>query len=168
MNDLYKEILIKREKKPTDLLTKAGLIILIAVTAAAGLVLHPLFLILTILSGVLAWFVISGMDVEYEYLYVNGDFDIDKIFHKQRRKRIDSLEAASLVKLAPVSSHELDSYTAQTNAVRRDYSSGNEKNCYACVYQTEKETRIVKLELTREVLEDLRRRAPSKISRECF
>lgn len=169
MSDVYKEILIKREGGGTDLLKKGGMIVLSVALLAAGLLVHPLFLAVAVAAGAATWYVITSLDLEYEYLYVNGDIDIDKIMNKQRRKRVESLELDSLELLAPAGSHELDSYAARSGCVHRDYTSGNEKQpAVVWVSSKERQTTLVKLELDREVLEDLRRHAPSKISRDCL
>ena len=41
-------------------------------------------------------FLFRRLDLEYEYLYVNGDLDIDKIMGKQKRKRVFSMNVNDL------------------------------------------------------------------------
>ena len=84
MNDLYREILVKKKSTGADTLKKAGLIALTVLLAAAGLLIHPLLLLVAVGAGILTWFISTGLDLEYEYHYVNGDIDIDKIMIKQR------------------------------------------------------------------------------------
>ena len=49
-----------------------------------------------------------NLNVEYEYVFVNGDLDIDKIMNKARRKRMFSVDADQMELLAPVGSVELN------------------------------------------------------------
>ena len=53
---------------------------------------------------------VPKLEVEYEYLYVNGELDIDAIYSKQKRKKMGSYDASELEILAPENSHELDSF----------------------------------------------------------
>ena len=52
----------------------------------------PPLLIAAIVLGVCAYlFIFPGTDLEFEYLFVNGELDIDKIMAKSKRKRVKSL-----------------------------------------------------------------------------
>ena len=48
----------------------------------------PIFLALVLLFVLLGLLVMRICDVEYEYQYINGYFDVDKIFHKEHRKNM--------------------------------------------------------------------------------
>ena len=165
MNDLYREILVKHPATGTDMFKKIGVIALTAVLAAAGLLIHPLLFLPAIGAGVFAWSVITGLDLEYEYLYVHGDFDIDKIMNRQRRKRVASYTLEELELLAPSGSHDLDPYSGKGQVL--DYTSGDPNvKTYVAVYNTSRGIKLVRLELDNDILRDLRRLAPRKISRE--
>lgn len=86
MGDLYSELLVKRDKDAKDSLTKYGLIVLTALAAFAGLFINPIILIVAIALGIACYFVIPKTDVEYEYLFINGDFDIDMVMAKTKKK----------------------------------------------------------------------------------
>ena len=49
-----------------------------------------LLLVPAIALGVACYFVIPKTDLEYEYLFVNGELDIDMIMSKSKRKRVKS------------------------------------------------------------------------------
>ena len=87
MSELYSEFLVKKESTFKDALIKFGMIGLTVVAVAAGLFLNPLLLIVAIGLGVACYFIIPKTDLEYEYLFVNGELDIDKIMAKSKRKR---------------------------------------------------------------------------------
>ena len=167
MNELYKEILVKRKPQPIDTLKKVGMILLTVLAFLVGFLFIPIMMIGTVLIGFLAWFVITGLNLEYEYLYVNGDIDVDRIKNRERRKRIGSYELANMEIIAPTGSHDLDSYLNNKNAKVIDYTSGEENaKSYTAVYNGEGKMEIVKLEITREIVEDMRRRSPRKVSRD--
>ena len=169
MNELYKEIMVKRKKQPIDTAKKAGMIALVVLTFLVGFLFIPIMMIATVALAVLAWFVITGLNLEYEYLYVNGDIDVDRIRNRERRKRVGSYELVNLEMLAPSSSHDLDSYKNMKNAKVIDYSSGEEQaKTYTAVYTNEANMQIITLELPKEVVDDIRRRAPRKVSRDAL
>ena len=167
MNDLYKEILVKRSPQGTDAIRKAGMILLPVLFALAGFFISPFFLILAVAAAVLAWFVITGMNLEYEYLYVNGDIDVDRIIAKQKRKKAGSYPLENLELIAPTGSYELDSYKGK-NVREIDYTSGDgQTKSYTAAYHQDDGTVLVRLELDDDLIRDLRRAAPRKVSREC-
>ena len=48
--------------------------------------LNVLLLVPAIALGIACYFVIPKTDLEYEYLFVNGELDIDMIMSKSKRK----------------------------------------------------------------------------------
>ena len=72
-----------------------------------------------------AYFVIPKTDVEYEYLFINGDFDIDMIMSKTKRKKVKSFKLSEADLAAPLDSHRMDYYNGNQNMKVLDFSSGN-------------------------------------------
>ena len=167
MGDVYKEILVKQKKTSMDVIKKVLMNAAIILLAAAGIFFHFAFLLLAT-AGIFAFSYLSaGLDREYEYLYVNGDFDIDVIKNKQRRKRVASYPLAQLVMAAPVGSHDLDSLTAAGNVTTRDFSSGQEEDKVIClVYDMDKGREMALMNIDEDVIRDIRRREPRKVSRD--
>lgn len=125
MSDLYSECLVKKEPTAKDAAVKYGLIVLIVLCAAAGLFLLPIFLIGAVALGIAAYFIIPGTDLEYEYLFVNGELDIDKIMAKSKRKKAKTVNLTEADLIAPLDSHRLDYYNGNSQIKVYDYSSGN-------------------------------------------
>ena len=82
MSDLYSEFLVKKEPTTKDAVIKYGMIILTAVAAAAGLMFSFVFLLAAVVLGVACYFIVPRTDLEYEYLFVNGEMDIDMVMAK--------------------------------------------------------------------------------------
>ena len=74
MNDSYKEILVKRQTPVGMRVLKGALIGLTVLSLVAGLLMWPLLIVGAILIAV-DYFVVPKFDVEYEYLYVNGELE---------------------------------------------------------------------------------------------
>lgn len=96
MGDVFKEQLVKKEVDFKGLLIKSGiiagaiLVILILYMFSNITIINLLlpFLIMGVIAG--AYYLFTMQNVEYEYIYTNGDLDIDCIINKSRRKRVFS------------------------------------------------------------------------------
>lgn len=165
MGDSYREILVKKETTMGDKLKKAGLIGVTALCVVSGILISPIFLIGALVFGILSCVLIPRLDLEYEYLYVNGELDIDKIMSKQKRKKCSSYDMNMLEILAPSNSHALDSYRNKQGLKVKDYTSCNEKvPSYTLIFNLDNGQEMVKLELDDAVIADIRRIAPRKVN----
>lgn len=163
MSESYVELLVKKKKTPKDSILKGLMIAGIVILVLIGLVI-PLVLIAAIALGVLAYFKMPGLDLEFEYLYVNGELDIDKIMSKVKRKRVGSFDISKAEMIAPVKSHELDYYRQSKDLKVVDCSSGEDHaNVYGMVIKDEKGMKLVLFEPNQEILDDMRRIAPRKV-----
>ena len=105
--DRYDEYVVKAGIQGKGLLGFIGGILLI---------LAGLFVMLTIFGGG-AFVIVGGVllctffkdfaNVEYEYIFTNGDIDIAKVIGKSRRKEIFSVGADSIAKMAKVDSDKV-------------------------------------------------------------
>ena len=73
----------------------------------------------------LCYFVFQWTDIEYEYLYLDKEINIDKIMAKTRRKRVATISVEKMEILAPEKSHQLDSYRNR-DIKAADYSAGKD------------------------------------------
>ena len=163
MSDMYREILVKKKMSAGSKLLKGFLTVMTVLCLLAGMMI-PILLIGAIVFGLLVFFVGPKLDVEYEYLYVNGELDIDAIYSRQKRKRAGSYDVAELEILAPAKSHALDSYL-NNGAKVKDYTSGEENvKSYIMVYNMEKGREIIKVEIDEAIVNDIRRMAPRKVN----
>lgn len=163
MNDAYSEIMVKKPMSFGSKFLKGLLPVMTIVCVFGGMIIWPL-LIGAVAFGLATFFLAPKLDVEYEYLYVNGELDIDAIYSKQKRKRIGSYDVEELEILAPAKSHALDSYLK--NGVKiKDYTSGDEHaKSFIAVYNKDKEKAVIKVELDEIILKDMRRIAPRKVN----
>lgn len=165
MNDLYKEIMVKPLPDPANTVKKVLLIVATVLLLGAGLLIHPFLL----LGGVVLlfleyWLILPRFQVEYEYLYVNGDFDIDAIYSKSSRKRKGSYDHGSLEVCAPTGSVHLDDYMKRPGLKTIDYSSREPNHkTWTLVYGGDSAQTALIMELPDEVTQDIRRYAPQKV-----
>ena len=146
MSDLYSELLVKKERTAKDWLVKGSIIALIVLLVLAGLFIMPLLLIAAIVLGVCAYlFIFPGTDLEFEYLFVNGELDIDNI-------------------MAPLNSHRMDYYNSNQKLKVQDFSSGNpEHKRFAIVCRDGADTCKVIIEPDEILAKTMRNTAPSKV-----
>ncbi len=119
----------------------------------------PLLLSL-IIDVVLIWF-LPPKKIDYEYVFVDGQIDFDRIIADSSRKNMmrTDLEKAEIV--APEDSHSLDSYKKLRLL---DYSSGAlEDKHYIIVVKTEKDLVRIRFTPDGKLLEQMKLKARSKI-----
>ena len=164
MSDLYTEEIVKKEKTMKDTVIRVLLIAGTAVAVLSLMVLGWLSIILIIAFAVADYFVLPTLDLEYEYLYVNGEIDIDKIMSKQKRKRVFSGDVASLELLVPSQSHELDHYRTRTDIKKNDFSSGKkDAKTYTMILKKDQGMEMVTFEPGEVMLKDMKRMAPREV-----
>jgi len=125
MSESYVECMVARKTPALQLFLKYLLIGLTAVTFFASFIFGTIMFIVAIVFGVGAYFVTISVDVEYEYLYLDKEIVVDKVMHKQKRKRVATYELDKIEILAPIKSYHLDSYKNRQAKVV-DVSSGVE------------------------------------------
>ncbi len=108
MNEFFTEHLVKRPSNSTTLLKKAGLVVATVVVSFLLMMFIPSFAFLLI-AGLIALdvFLFGKMNLEFEYIYYNGDMDIDKIMNMQSRKRVFSTNIKEIDVVAPKGSDQL-------------------------------------------------------------
>lgn len=164
MSDLYYELLVKKETTSKDRLTKYGLIALTVLFVLAGLFITPLLLLGAIALGIACYFIIPGTDLEFEYLFVNGELDIDKVMAKSKRKKALSLDLTQADIIAPVNSHRMDYYNGNQKMKTMDFSSGNQEHKrFAVITRVNKENCRVIIEPDEKMAVAIKNSAPSKV-----
>ena len=164
MGDLYSELLVKKDKTAKDSLLKYGLIVLTVLAVFAGLIITPLALIIAVALGIACYFVIPKTDVEYEYLFINGDFDIDMIMSKTKRKKVKSFKLSESDLAAPLDSHRMDYYNGNQNMKVLDFSSGNpEHKRFGVITRLDGNLCKIILEPDEALAQAMKNSAPSKV-----
>ena len=167
MGDIYTEILVPRQATPLDIFIKVLLILLTGAAIAAGVIWQPQVLIGA--AGLLAAdiLLLPRLDVEYEYLYINGELDVDRIYSKTRRRPAAVFRPEEIEFLAPVSSLHWSEYGAsRQKPVWRtvNFSSGRKNvQVYALAARRGGKLLRVLLEPNEKMIKDLCRKMPGKV-----
>lgn len=167
MSDLYLEEMIRKKRTAKDQLLKALLVgVTVILVALAVLTFNLIFMIPAFVVCIADIFLMPRFNVEWEYQYVNGELDIDRITNKAKRKRIASYDLTNAELLAPAVSHRLDYYSSNTKLKVKDYTScepERAKFVYALVIAKEGEMTKVLFEPSEKMLKDMRTKAPRKV-----
>ena len=164
MSDLYSELLVKKESTAKDGIMKYGLIVLTALAVLAGIFVNPLILLAAVVLGIACYFVIPKTDVEYEYLFINGDFDIDMIMSQTKRKKVKSFKLSEADLAAPLDSHRMDYYNGNQNMKVLDFSSGNpEHKRFGVITRLDGNLCKIILEPDEALAQAMKNSAPSKV-----
>lgn len=160
MGDFYTEQLVKRKKASSATLIKVLLIVL-TVLSVIFVFMFPFGILGPVIMIALDVFIFRSMDVEYEYLFVNGSLDIDKIMAKSRRKNMFSMEITDLEMMAPSGSPELRPYQGLKGT---DYSSGMPGvDTYELIVVNNGEKKKIIFEPNKTVCEGMKMLAPRKV-----
>ena len=126
MGDVFKEQIVKRNPTGMDVIKRTGLILLVVIVfiACIGIpMLTPFTPIITLAVGFGAFFLNGYLKVEYEYIFTNGELDIDVIYNRSRRKRLFSTSVKSFEIMAHVDDMNHAGSFNRAHEIH-DYSSG--------------------------------------------
>ncbi len=165
MNELYTEAGVKKQKSAKDTLIKVGIVIADAFLLFLGVLGFSLCLFLGIAAIVATIYFMPYLNVDYEYIFCDGQFDFDKIMGGNKRRTQIKMDLDSCEVLCPATSHQLDGYTYQKLTVK-DFSSGNPSaKKYALVGKEIKNNTLVKVifEPSEKMLAFAKQKAPRKV-----
>lgn len=160
MSDSYTEQLVKQNTSSEMILKKVGLIIGIIACILLAMVLQFLAILPAIGIVGLIYLWRRWSSVEYEYLYFNGELDIDRIMGREARKRVFSTSAKDMEILAPTGAGELYPYQ---NLKVYDCSSKTGNKTYEIVAKVKDQNVRVIFEPNDKILQGMRFYAPRKV-----
>ena len=111
MEGNYCEARAKKIKTAGDIGIKVLLIAGIVLSIFAALIFAQTLIVLAaVILGVVAYIVIPRLNVEYEYVFCDGQLDFDKIMNGEKRKHLSRVDMEQVTVVAPIKSHALDGY----------------------------------------------------------
>ncbi len=160
MNEFYVEQLVPSKVTNQSILVRVGMIG-ITIAAFAGSMVIPVLFYVALILGVVSVILLKGSSIEYEYLYLSGTLDIDKVIAKQKRKHVYTANVSDMVVIAPVDSVEVRPFQ---NVKTTDYSSGVARNTvYKMVLSKDGEKTSILLEPNDAILNAMKMIAPRKV-----
>lgn len=164
MGDLYAEVLVKRTLTGADKLKKNGLIALFAVSILLALFYDYRFLLAAIVFAAGCFFLLPRLDVEFEYLLVNQELDVDKIYARSKRKKAARFHLENMEVFAPLQSEKIARYHGGGSIKVKDYSSGTGgPQVYAMMIREEGQLWKVLLDPDQQMLDGMEKTFPHKV-----
>lgn len=164
MNEVFVEQIIKRKIDIKGILLRVLAILLIMIGLFSVLYLGILGFTITALLIYVAYLVFNQTSVEYEYSFLNGDLNIDKILGQSKRKHVTELDIKQAEIIAPAYSEDIIS---RINGIKTfDYSSGyaNEGR-YSMILYDGKERIQVLFDPNESVIEAMHSMRPSIVKK---
>lgn len=163
MNETYAEVVIKRKETAGSMALRVVLII-VAVLAFFLTVSNSILILVTAVFIVGLFYLFPRLSLEYEYVYCDGQLDIDKIMGKSSRKNLLKVQFDQVVMMAPQGSHALDGYTYLQTKVKDFSSRSKDSKSYVIVTKEgEKVTKIL-FEPNGKMVDIIRSKYPRKVS----
>ena len=134
MGDVYKEQIVAKKTSAREVLTRTGIIIAALAVAILVMLLAPGILpMVCVLLVILVYYLFSYLVVEFEYIFTNGDLDIDIIYSKSRRRRVFTGSAKSFEAFATLKDAAHSGQFGQTAGTKCYASSKAAENAYAFI-----------------------------------
>lgn len=120
--DIFYEQIVAKQNTSVDILKKVGIVVGALVLAFVIMFILPgipvvgpfigsfgLLLVVGEFYGV--WYLLSSMNVEYEYILTNGEIDIDKIIARRKRKRLITVNTRNFTEMGRYSPEKVQGKT---------------------------------------------------------
>lgn len=142
-------------------------VILLAVSLVIFVYFTSYYAVNLVLLGIgifATWLVIRNTNIEYEYSFFEGDFAVDKIINKSKRKRLKRANFSKMDIVAPEGSKRLGG-NPEGKAIKMDYSALDDsyKDYVAVIFTDEGQRMEIKFSPNEELLAVLKRKYPRKI-----
>ena len=125
---------------------------------------HMVNVLAAVVLGIACYFIVPKTDLEYEYLFVNGEMDIDMVMAKSKRKKAKTVNIKEADLVAPLDSHRLDYYNSNSKMKTLDYSSGNPSHKrFAIITRDKGENCKIIIEPDETMQQAIKNSAPSKV-----
>lgn len=163
MGDVFLEYLIKAKTSALGWAVRAGGILLVLISAFLVLILGATGIILMFFTAYLLYKIFQWTSLEFEYSFLSGELDIDKILGQSSRKRVMTINVKETEVIASVESDKIKAHRGSDMKVV-DYSSGiaSDKQYAIILNLNGVRTKII-IEPNKAMIMAMRDIAPSKV-----
>ena len=149
--DVFVEQIVKKRNTTKDIAVIVGIILAALILCFVFAIILPalvpilgtlsLFLVAGTIFG--AYWLISSMNLEFEYAATNGDLTVDKIIHRRKRKSVINLDSKDIETMGKykAADHAQKRYDKRINAAR-------DENAEDCWYLTMRHNQFGNILLT--------------------
>ena len=124
MDKGYYEFMVEGKPNKSAKFFKEALIVLVVMSLVASFLIGSFLLILAaVIFGFGAYICSKYTDVEYEYLFLEKELSVDKIYNKERRKHAETFNMEKVQIFAPEKSSKSERHSNVKDLKVRDYSA---------------------------------------------
>ncbi|MBQ4109401.1 MAG: hypothetical protein IJC74_00810 [Clostridia bacterium] len=177
-NDVYMEYMVKKKLDAIGVLKIIGLyvaaalvsLLLMIITFASpqiGQYLGQFTFALTVGAFIGAWWLSNYVAVEYEYIYTNGELDVDRIVARRTRKRMLTVSINNFDQMGLAEGPDFERAYKDPNIRVRLNAAGattHFKDYYAVFNNKDGQRMILIFTPTTKMLEEMKRTNPFKIN----
>lgn len=164
MNEgLYSDTYVHSQLTQEKLMMRRLMIAACIILPVLGIVLFQSIIvtIIAVVIDIILIYFLPNKHVDYEYVFVDGQIDFDRIIADSNRKNMQRTDLEKAEVVAPEGSHALDPFQ---NLKTEDYSSGNpEDKHYILVVKGDKGNIKIRFTPNEHLLEQMKMKARSKI-----
>lgn len=133
--ELFQEFLVKKELTVKDIVSTILYIAVVLFVSIFGVGMNSFIFMFApfifVVSFMAIYYIIVYRYVEFEYILVNDELDIDKIMGKRKRKKLITIRRSDIVAIGRQGSSEYEHYRRRSSRVIKAASSeGKKDNCY--------------------------------------
>lgn len=166
MEELYSETYLQAKPGKKRQLARGALIVLASFVLAIGILAmlwtgtFLVFMVMAIVAVVIL-VLLPTNKIAYEYIFVDGQIDFDRILKGEKRKTMQRIDMERVELVAPENSPVLDS---KKHLAVTDYSSGMPADKhYIAVFLGEKGTELIRFTPDEKMLHMIKMKGPSKL-----
>ncbi|MBQ4293540.1 MAG: hypothetical protein II754_02695 [Lachnospiraceae bacterium] len=115
MSIFENSVMIKARRSPMNIFCTALLGCLTGAFLICTLLFHPFFIFGVFGSAAGFYAMLKYGDLEYEYIWIEGQLDVDRIYGKARRKTVARIDAEEIMLIAPEGDPELRHYEQEAS-----------------------------------------------------
>ncbi|MDE7433144.1 MAG: hypothetical protein K2N34_14690 [Lachnospiraceae bacterium] len=163
MGEVYHEWLIKRKMTVTGIALRVLFVLMCIASVLLTVVFGPISFVVGVALAYLTRFIFQMTDIEYEYMYLSGECQVDKICGKMRRKGCGKIEMDKVEIIAPEGHEDLAQYEKQVYKLR-DFSS-LEKDANRYIVFERKDSSLIKVifEPNEDIIKEMQLTSPRKV-----
>lgn len=167
--DTFLEYLMEKKSTGKTVLLKMGIVLLAVIvmmlvfTVMASIPFLSSFALLGAVAVVYgAYILLRGLNVEYEYIFTNGDLDIDVIKGKKVRKRLLGVSCKNIELMASYDDANHKAEFENTSITKRLDAVYDEKKggIYGIIYSDTGERRLLKFQPPENLVDNMKKYNP--------
>ncbi len=161
MEEQYFEQIVEKQNERNIAFCRIAIVIVVVLLFLPAFLLGISgFILIAIVAGAVGFgFILPRFYVEYEYLYMTGEFSVDRIYNKESRKKAGNWELTNMEVMTRADDIDSLKRLPQPQAVL-DFTSGRgDEGVYVIAMKDQKHTQI-RIEPNEDILKAIRQRFP--------